>query len=387
MPANVDPAAQAYAIGESSRITILDATVVGALPGAHRWWRASALATFPSTIITSGRRCIRGHRCNSHHNGNPAGPNPGRCADGRRKARRRPPGAGRPGLWHIPRHTRFRRSSPVFLRRRPRPGRRRAAARPGRDSDAAAQRRLRSRRRAPGRPLRAPPHDGRRLDRGGRLPGRLRPGARFLVLLAASVAGSLADAAVLGPSLAVAGAHFAGRRAPSGVGWTTRLPAGRDIGVPAADRARDAAGLARRLRRRRPPALAAIAWLPAASLPRRRPAPAASFKPAPCSEPIGRCCATVRRCASMGRRCCARCAGRDANLPRRVPGRGLRAGHRSGRAGLRAGRGWLFLGSLVAGGPLADAAAPAHRRRQRCHGAPPGAGVLGGPARPWARSP
>src|SRR5215217_2087112 len=55
----------------------------------------------------------------------------------------------------------------------------------------------------------------------------------FPVLFAAALAGGLADAAVLGPALAVAGTYFAGSAARRALGWTTACMAGSAIvGVP-----------------------------------------------------------------------------------------------------------------------------------------------------------
>jgi DHA1 family inner membrane transport protein len=55
----------------------------------------------------------------------------------------------------------------------------------------------------------------------------------FPVLFAAALAGGLADAAVLGPALAVAGTYFAGPAARQALGWTTACMAGSAIvGVP-----------------------------------------------------------------------------------------------------------------------------------------------------------
>ena len=56
----------------------------------------------------------------------------------------------------------------------------------------------------------------------------------FAVLLAGALAGGLANAAVLGPSLAVAGTYFAGAEARRALGWATACMAGSAIvGVPA----------------------------------------------------------------------------------------------------------------------------------------------------------
>lgn len=56
----------------------------------------------------------------------------------------------------------------------------------------------------------------------------------FPVLFVAALAGGLADAAVLGPALAVAGTYFAGPAARRALGWTTACMAGSAIvGVPA----------------------------------------------------------------------------------------------------------------------------------------------------------
>ena len=55
----------------------------------------------------------------------------------------------------------------------------------------------------------------------------------FPVLFTAALAGGLADAAVLGPALAVAGTYFAGPAARRALGWTTACMAGSAIvGVP-----------------------------------------------------------------------------------------------------------------------------------------------------------
>src|SRR5215211_2863636 len=55
----------------------------------------------------------------------------------------------------------------------------------------------------------------------------------FPVLFAAALAGGLADAAVLGPALAVAGTYFVGPAARRALGWTTACMAGSAIvGVP-----------------------------------------------------------------------------------------------------------------------------------------------------------
>jgi DHA1 family inner membrane transport protein len=55
----------------------------------------------------------------------------------------------------------------------------------------------------------------------------------FRVLFVAALAGGLADAAVLGPALAVAGTYFAGSAARQALGWTTACMAGSAIvGVP-----------------------------------------------------------------------------------------------------------------------------------------------------------
>ncbi|MBA2755531.1 MAG: MFS transporter [Chloroflexia bacterium] len=55
----------------------------------------------------------------------------------------------------------------------------------------------------------------------------------FPVLLAGSLAGGLADAALLGPIFAVAGTYFAGAAARQALGWTTACMAGSAIiGVP-----------------------------------------------------------------------------------------------------------------------------------------------------------
>src|SRR5215203_1916057 len=55
----------------------------------------------------------------------------------------------------------------------------------------------------------------------------------FAVLLVGALAGGLANAAVLGPSLAVAGTYFAGAEARRALGWATACMAGSAIvGVP-----------------------------------------------------------------------------------------------------------------------------------------------------------
>ena len=55
----------------------------------------------------------------------------------------------------------------------------------------------------------------------------------FLVLLLASVAGGITDAAVIGPSLAIAGTYFSGTAARQAIGWTSAAQAGSAIvGVP-----------------------------------------------------------------------------------------------------------------------------------------------------------
>lgn len=55
----------------------------------------------------------------------------------------------------------------------------------------------------------------------------------FLLLLLASVAGAMADAGVLGPSLAIAGTAFRGTAAKRAIGWTSAAQAGSAIvGVP-----------------------------------------------------------------------------------------------------------------------------------------------------------
>lgn len=55
----------------------------------------------------------------------------------------------------------------------------------------------------------------------------------FLVLLLASIAGGVTDAAVLGPSLAIAGTYFTGTAARRAIGWTSAAQAGSAIvGVP-----------------------------------------------------------------------------------------------------------------------------------------------------------
>ena len=65
----------------------------------------------------------------------------------------------------------------------------------------------------------------------------------FSMLLAGSVAGGLADAAVLGPVLAVAGTYFVGAAARRALGWTTACMAGTAIiGVPLLAVIGDAAG-------------------------------------------------------------------------------------------------------------------------------------------------
>lgn len=63
------------------------------------------------------------------------------------------------------------------------------------------------------------------------------------ILLAGSVAGGLADAAVLGPVLAVAGTSFSGAAARHALGWTTACMAGSAIvGVPLLAAVGDATG-------------------------------------------------------------------------------------------------------------------------------------------------
>ena len=55
----------------------------------------------------------------------------------------------------------------------------------------------------------------------------------FPILFVAALAGGLADAAVLGPALAVAGTYFAGSAARRALGWTTACMAGSaTVGVP-----------------------------------------------------------------------------------------------------------------------------------------------------------
>ena len=65
----------------------------------------------------------------------------------------------------------------------------------------------------------------------------------FPILLAAGLAGGLADAAVLGPVLAVAGTSFSGPSARRALGWTTACLAGSGIvGVPVMAAIGDVAG-------------------------------------------------------------------------------------------------------------------------------------------------
>ena len=65
----------------------------------------------------------------------------------------------------------------------------------------------------------------------------------FPFLLAGSLAGGLADAAVIGPVLAIAGTQFVGGSARRALGWTTAWMAGSAIiGVPLLTAAGDAVG-------------------------------------------------------------------------------------------------------------------------------------------------
>ena len=74
----------------------------------------------------------------------------------------------------------------------------------------------------------------------------------FAVLLVGALAGGLGNAAVLGPSLAVAGTYFAGAEARRALGWATACMAGSAIvGRASPDRRREPHRLAGGVHRRR----------------------------------------------------------------------------------------------------------------------------------------
>ena len=175
----------------------------------------------------------------------------------------------------------------------------------------------------------------------------------FPVLLVAALAGGLGNAAVLGPSLALAGTAFAGPRARRALGWTTAAMAGSAIvGVPLLTAVGAATGW-------RTAFLVAgggvvgIARLAAAWLPRGADAPRGPLRPRTflaAYRPLLRHGPTLRLYGvAMLRAVCwyGMLTYFGAFLGQRL---GLTTGQ-VGLAYLVGGSGY-FLGSLVAGGPL-----------------------------------